>query len=60
MLTPNYSTISDPQSTQQEQADSILLQEASSTIYPLIWNEQQYEDFERKNSWMNCMLLAEK
>jgi len=26
MLAPNYSTISDPQSTQQEQADSILFQ----------------------------------
>jgi len=46
------STISDHQSTQQEQADSILFQEASSIIYPLIWNEQQYEKFTRKNSWM--------
>ena len=46
------STISDHQSTQQEQADSILFQEASSIIYPLIWNEQQYEEFKRKNSWM--------
>jgi len=45
------STISDHQSMQQE-ADSILFQEASSTIYPLIWNEQQYEEFKRKNSWM--------
>ena len=36
------STISDHQSTQQEQVDSILFQEASSIIYPLIWNEQQY------------------
>jgi len=32
------STISDHQSTQQEQADSILFQEASSIIDPLIWN----------------------
>ena len=31
---------SDHQSTQQEQADSILFPEASSIIYPLIWNEQ--------------------
>ena len=45
-------TISDHQSTQQEQADSILFQEADSFIYPLIWNEQQYEEFKRKNSWM--------
>jgi len=36
------STISDYQSTQQEQADSILFQEASSIIYTLIRNEQQY------------------
>ena len=43
------STISDHQSTQQEQGDSILFQEASSIIYPLIWNEQQYEEFKRKN-----------
>ena len=46
------STISDHQSTQREQADSILFQEASSIIYPLTWNEQQYEEFKRKNSWM--------
>ena len=46
------STISDHQSAQQEQADSILFQEASSIIYPFIWNEQQYEEFKRKNSWM--------
>jgi len=45
---------------QQEQADSILFQEARSTSYPLIRNEKQYEDFERKNSWMYCMLLTEK
>jgi len=43
------STISDHQSTQQEQADSILFQEASSIVYPLTWNEQQYEEFKRKN-----------
>jgi len=46
------STISDHQSTQQEQADYILYLEASSITYPLIWNEQQYEEFERKNIWM--------
>ena len=23
-----------------------------SIIYPLIWNEQQYEEIKRKNSWM--------
>ena len=46
------STISDHQSTQQERADYILFPEASSIIYPLIWNEQQYEEFKRKNSWM--------
>ena len=45
------SAINDHQSTQQEQADSILFPEASSIIYPLIWNEQQYEEL-RKNSWM--------
>ena len=37
------SAISDHQSTQQRQADSILFQEDSSIINPLIWNEQQYE-----------------
>ena len=42
------STISDHQSTQQEQPDSILFREASSIICPLIWNEQQYEEFKRK------------
>jgi len=46
------STTSDHQSTQQEQAYSILFQESSSIIYPLTWNEQQYEEFKRKNSWM--------
>jgi len=46
------STISDHQSMQQDQADSILFQEVSSIIYPLIWNEQQYEEFKRKISWM--------
>ena len=52
------STISDRQSTQQEQADSILFQEASSIIYSLIWNEQQYEEFDAKT--VGCMLLTEK
>jgi len=42
------STISDHQS----QADSVLFQEVSSIIYSLIWNEQQYEEFKRKNIWM--------
>ena len=46
------STISDQQPTQQEQAGSILVHEASSIIYPLIWNKQQYEEFKRKNSCM--------
>ena len=45
------STISDHQSTQQEQADSILFQEDSSIIYPSTWSEQPYEEFKRKNSW---------
>jgi len=31
---------------------SIFVQEASSIIDPLIWNEQQYVQFKRKNSWM--------
>ena len=44
------STISDHHTTQQEQANSILFQEARSIIYPLICNEQQYEEFKRKNS----------
>ena len=56
-LSPN-STISDHQSTQQEQADSILFREASSIICPLIWNEQQYEEFNTKTD--GCMLLTEK
>jgi len=42
------SAINDHQSTQQEQADSILFPEASSIIYPLIWNEQQYEELNAK------------
>ena len=45
-------TIRDHQSTQQEQADSILFQESSSIIHPLVWNEQQYEEFKRRNSLM--------
>jgi len=35
---------------QQVQIDSILVLEASSTIYPLISNEQEYEGFRRKTS----------
>ena len=28
------------------------VEEKCFTVYPLIWSEQQYEEFEQKNSWM--------
>ena len=28
------------------------VEENCSTVYPLIWTEQQYEEFRQKNSWM--------
>ena len=28
------------------------VKEKCSTVYPLIWSEQQYEKFKQKNSWM--------
>jgi len=43
---PN-NTISNHQSICQNQADSVLLQDASSTFYPITWYEQQ-----DKENWM--------
>ena len=39
--------ISDPLPVHQDQVE-----EKCSTVYPLIWTEQQYEKFKQKNSWM--------
>ena len=39
--------ISDPLPVHQDQVE-----EKCSTVYPLIWTEQQYEEFKQKNSWM--------
>ena len=41
------SAISDPLSMHQDQVE-----EKFSTVYPLTWTEQQYEEFKRKNSLM--------
>ena len=46
------STTSEYRSQHRDCTDSILIQEASSTVYSLTWNKQQYEEFSQKNSWM--------
>ena len=28
------------------------VEEKCSSVYPLIWTEQQYDEFKQKNSWM--------
>ena len=39
--------ISDPLPMHQEQVEK-----SCSTVYPLIWIEQQYKEFKQKNSWL--------
>ena len=46
-VTVQSSAISNPLPVNQNQVE-----EKCSTVYPLIWSEQQYEEFEQKNSWM--------
>ena len=41
------SAINDPLPMHQDQVEK-----KCSTVYPLIWTEQQHEKFKQKNSWM--------
>ena len=46
-VTAQSSAISNPLPVNQDQVE-----EKCSTLYPLIWSKQQYEEFKQKNSWM--------
>ena len=36
------------------------VEEKCSTVYPLIWTAQQYEEFKQKNSWMYASDVKEE
>ena len=46
-VTAQSSAVSNPLPVNQDQVE-----EKCSTLYPLIWSKQQYEEYKQKNSWM--------